>query len=276
MDQKIYEAGFAPGTDITEAFADFVAIVRQLRRDCPWDREQTHSSIKELLIEEAYETVEAIENDDPTELSRELGDLLLHVVFNAVIAEQEDTFNILDVIHLEIDKLVGRHPHVFGETTVSDTSEVLKNWEEIKMQEGGRSSVLDGVPNSLPALLGAQRVQEKAAGVGFDFATADDAWEKVQEELKEFSVEAQTSSNRRANEFGDLLFSLVNYGRLLGLNAEDSLRKTRKKFVTRFQYIEKRLREEGLLLEDVDLAEMDKLWEESKLTKTNTRAQDSP
>ena len=177
-DQKIFNSEFTEDKANVEAYADFVSIVRQLRRDCPWDREQTHESIRHLLIEEAFETVEAIDRGDYDELKRELGDLLLHVVFHSVIAEGEGRFTIRDVIDSETEKLVRRHPHVFGDTKASGTEEVLQNWEQIKLKEGTRRSVLEGVPRTLPSLLRAFRIQEKAAGVGFDFPERTGAWEK--------------------------------------------------------------------------------------------------
>ncbi|HMB93953.1 MAG TPA: nucleoside triphosphate pyrophosphohydrolase, partial [Rhodothermales bacterium] len=212
-EQKIYDATFAEPEDRLEAYADFVAIIKQLRRDCPWDREQTHESVKHLLIEEAYETVEAIDEEDWDELKKELGDLFLHVVFHSVIAEQDGRFTLKDVIEAETDKLVRRHPHVFGETEVDGVGQVLSNWEQIKMQERSasgetRTSVLEGVPTQLPALLRAYRVQEKAAGVGFDFPEQAGAWEKVEEEIAEFHALAESSASdeRKEEEFGDLLF----------------------------------------------------------------------
>ena len=176
---KIYDPQFTEAPERLALYADFVAIVRQLRRDCPWDREQTHDSVKHLLIEEAYETVEAIDEQNWDELRKELGDLLLHVVFHSVIAEQEGRFTLQDVIQAETDKLVRRHPHVFGETSVDGVADVLSNWERIKLTEGEKRSALQGVPGNLPALLRAQRIQEKAAGVGFDFPEESGAWQKA-------------------------------------------------------------------------------------------------
>ena len=270
--QKIYEDGFAEQPDRLEAYADFVAIVRQLRRDCPWDREQTHTSIKHLLIEEAYETVEAIEDGDLDELHRELGDLFLHVVFHSVIAEENGTFTLKDVLASETQKLVRRHPHVFGEEAVSGTGEVLRNWEAIKQQERKEEgeaprSVLAGVPKTLPSLLRALRMQEKAAGVGFDFPERAGAWEKVEEEIREFrdavEAEAGTEEEREA-EFGDVLFALVNYGRKAGLNPENALRRTNDTFARRFRHIEQTLAARDQLFDDVDLDAMDALWDEAK------------
>ncbi|CAN5632036.1 nucleoside triphosphate pyrophosphohydrolase [soil metagenome] len=253
-----------------ERFADFVALVWRLRRDCPWDREQTHDSVKHLTIEEAHELVEAIDNQDPEATKKELGDLLLHVLFHSHIAETEGTFTFLDVIEAEFEKLVRRHPHVFGDVAVTGTGEVLQNWEQIKRAEkdakGLRSSTLGGVPDSLPALLRAQRVQEKAAGVGFDFPEASGAWVKVEEELRELSELAQRKAPTDAleDEFGDVLFALVNYGRFLGLTPENALRRTIAKFVRRFRFVEDSLEATGRELKEASLEEMDQLWDEAK------------
>ena len=273
--KSLYEPQFSEPQDRLDAYADFVAIVRQLRRDCPWDREQTHASVKHLLIEEAYETVEAIDDGDADELKKELGDVLLHVVFHSVIAEQNGTFTLPDVIEAETEKLVRRHPHVFGDVRVEGTDEVLQNWEQIKMKEG-KTSVLEGVPRRLPALLRAYRVQQKAAGVGFDFPDAAGAWEKVEEEIGEFKHLAASgaSDEDKEEEFGDLLFALVNYARFAGLNPENALRRTNAKFVQRFQHIEKRLAEKEQSFSDVDLAAMDRLWDEAKAGEMNGRKEE--
>ncbi|MFB3131955.1 MAG: nucleoside triphosphate pyrophosphohydrolase [Rhodothermales bacterium] len=264
--EKIYDPAFAEPADRLEAYADFVAIVKQLRRDCPWDREQTHDSVKHLLIEEAYETVEAIDEQDWDELKKELGDLLLHVIFHSVIAEQGGRFTLKDVIEAETEKLVRRHPHVFGDVTVDGVDEVLANWEQIKMKEEQKTSALEGVPGRLPALLRAFRVQEKAAGVGFDFPERDGAWEKVEEEIREYRTLAESgaAAQEKEAEFGDVLFSLVNYARFTGVNPENALRRTNEKFGRRFRHIERRLAEQGQSMVDVDLAEMDRYWDEAK------------
>lgn len=261
----MYESGFAETEDRLEAYADFVAVVKQLRRDCPWDREQTHASVKHLLIEEAYETVEAIDEEDWEELKKELGDLLLHVIFHSVIAEEAGRFTLKDVVEAETEKLVRRHPHVFGDTEVADVEEVLANWEQIKQQEG-RQSALEGVPRHLPALLRAHRIQEKVSGVGFDFPERAGAWEKVEEELQEFHDLAaeETPAEALEDEFGDILFALVNYARFVGVNPENALRRTNEKFVRRFQHIERRLADQGRSTSDADLEEMDRYWEEAK------------
>lgn len=243
-----------------------MAIVRQLRRDCPWDREQTHASVAHLLIEEAYEAVDAIDRENWDELKRELGDLLLHVVFHSAIAEQTALFTLTEVIEAETEKLVRRHPHVFGDVEVAGVDDVLSNWEEIKLQEGENKSVLEGIPRHLPSLLRAHRMGDKAAGVGFDFPTPSDAWGKVSEEIREFERMSSSDASRtdREAEFGDLLFALVNYARLTGLNAEDALRETNNKFARRFKYVEESLAASGKSPRDSTLAEMDALWDEAK------------
>lgn len=266
MSDKIYDTGFREASDRMEAYADFVAVVRQLRQQCPWDREQTHASVKHLLIEEAYETVSAIENEDWGELKKELGDLLLHVVFHCVMAEESGRFTTRDVMEAEIDKLVRRHPHVFGDTSVSGVEEVLTNWESIKRADEQRQSVLEGVPKHLPTLLAAYRMQEKAAGIGFDFIRAADAWQKVEEEISEAREAINDAENvaSREAEFGDLLFSLVNYARFAGVNPENALRRTNRKFRRRIKHIERCLSRDGRSMEDATLVEMDYYWEEAK------------
>lgn len=263
---KIFDPQFTEAPDRLEDYADFVAIVRQLRRDCPWDREQSHESIKHLLIEEAYETVEAIDERNWEELRKELGDLLLHVVFHSVIAEQKGEFTLQDVIRGETEKLVRRHPHVFGDTTVKGVSEVLSNWERIKLSEGEKRSALQGVPGQLPALLRAQRIQEKAAGVGFDFPEQSGAWDKVEEEVGELRqvVESAVSPEEKEREFGDLLFALVNYARFIDVTPENALRRTNDRFARRFQHIESRLSDQGRAMADATLEEMDGYWDEAK------------
>ncbi len=252
-----------PGS-VLDQFSAFVEIVRILRTDCPWDREQTHESISHLLIEEAYETLDAIREKNDAEFAKELGDLLLHVVMHSVLAEERGVFALRDVIEKVSAKLVHRHPHVFGETSADNTTQVLQNWESQKMKEG-RTSILEGVPKTLPALLRAQRTQEKAANVGFDWDDRRDVWAKVEEELGELKHELM-SSNRAASadEFGDLLFALVNAGRFEQLVAEESLQATTNKFTRRFQYIEAKAKEMNRNLKDMTLAEMDLLWDEAK------------
>ena len=256
-------------------FTDFVAIVKRLRKECPWDREQTNDSIKANTIEEAYEVVEAIDNKDFEELKKELGDLLLHVVFHTQIAEELKHFNIDDVIDSIQEKLIRRHPHVFGEVQVADSNEVKKNWEEIKLSEG-RDSVLDGVPHNLPALQRAHRLQEKAAKVGFDWEKKEDVWKKVIEEIEEMheieKINSKTSNTENVEalniklekEVGDVFFAMVNYARFLGINPEDALRLTNEKFIKRFNYVQKKVKETGKAINESNLDEMDKYWNESK------------
>ncbi len=252
-------------------FSDFVELVKKLRKECPWDKEQTNDSIKAATIEEAYEVVEAIDHNNYDELRKELGDLLLHVVFHTVIAEEKNHFNIDNVIESISEKLIRRHPHVFGETVINGKEEVKKNWEKIKLSEG-RKSVLDGVPNSLPSLQKAYRIQEKAAKVGFDWEKKEDVWKKVIEEINEMhEIEAfiENSNDERLqtkleDEIGDVFFALVNYTRFLNVNPENALRKTNEKFVKRFNYIEDRLKESGKSFENSNLEELDKFWNESK------------
>ncbi len=263
---KIYDPQFTEKGEAIEAYVDFIAIVRQLRRDCPWDRKQTHESVKHLLIEEAYETVDAIDAGDWNETKKELGDLLLHVVFHSVMAEEAGTFSMKEVIENETEKLVRRHPHVFGDTQVDNVEEVLSNWEKIKLNEGSRKSALEGVPRHLPALLRAHRVQEKAAGLGFDFPTRAQTWEKVEEEIGEFREQAESGASPEAleAEFGDLIFALVNYARFVGVNPENALSRTNDRFIRRFQHIERRFDEQGRTLAGADLDEMDRYWDEAK------------
>lgn len=266
-DAPIYDAEYAD-PDSRREYADFVAIVKQLRRDCPWDRAQTHESVKHLLIEEAYEVVEAIDTEDWDALAEELGDVFLHVLFHSVIAEQEGRFTLADVIEAETDKLVRRHPHVFGDETTDDPDAVAASWEEIKQQEQDDeepSSVLDGVPTQLPALLRAYRSQEKAAGVGFEFLDREAAWAKVEEELAEFRAATdEEGGDRQAAEFGDLLFALANYARQVGINPETALQETNAKFIRRFQHVEARLRDEDVSIEEADLDTAARLWTEAK------------
>ena len=269
MPDPRFDPAFQPDAAMTEALGDFVALVRHLRRDCPWDREQTHASTKHLMLEEAYEAADAIEREDWTELRKELGDVLLHVVFHSVIAEGDGRFSLADVVTGETEKLVRRHPHVFGETVVSGTGEVLANWEAIKQAERAagpdeRAGLLDGVPAALPALLRAHRIQEKVAGVGFDFPDAGEAWGKVEEEIGELRALDGADARAREAELGDVFFALVNYARLTGLNAENALQRTNAKFSRRFGHVEKGLSEAGRVPREATLAEMDALWDEAK------------
>ena len=245
-------------------FTDFVEIVKRLRKECPWDREQTNDSIKANTIEEAYEVVEAIDHKNYDELKKELGDLLLHVVFHTQIAEENKHFNINDVLESIQEKLIRRHPHVFGEVNVANSNEVKKNWEEIKLSEG-REFVLDGVPHNLPAFQRAHRLQEKAAKVGFDWEKKEDVWKKVIEEIEEMhQSEKEESKEHLEKEVGDVFFAMVNYARFLKINPEDALRRTNEKFINRFNYVQKRVKETGKAINESNLEEMDKYWNESK------------
>lgn len=248
----------------TKNFEDLVKIVAILRKECPWDRRQTHESIKDNLIEEAYEVVDAIDDKNLEELKKELGDLLLHVLFHSTLASETDSFTIEDVIYAIQDKLIRRHPHVFGDEEVNDEQQVAHNWESIKMGEG-KKSVLDGIPEHMPALIRAQRMQEKAANIGFDWPSTEPVWDKLEEELQELRDVLVNGDREECRlEFGDLLFSFVNLGRFLKLDAEDSLRLTNKKFDRRFRYVERGLSAEGVTMEEASLDQMDRYWEQSK------------
>ncbi len=243
---------------------EFIEIVRLLRKECPWDKIQTNDSIKEATLEEAYEVVEAIDEKNYDELKRELGDLLLHVIFHSVIAEAENKFTLSEVIELEKEKLIRRHPHIFGEVKVDDHNQVKQNWEKIKLSEG-RKSVVDGIPKELPALLSAYRIQEKVAKVGFEWTTKEEAFNKIEEELKELKNSIENKSiDEIENEFGDLLFSIVNFARLYHINAETSLRKANKKFIQRFKTVEKILKTKNQNISDLSKDELISLWQLSK------------
>lgn len=249
----------------TRSFKDLVEIMTILRQECPWDKKQTHESIKDLMVEEIYEAIEAIDTGDFDELRKELGDLLLHIVFHTEMAREKERFDIGDVIFTIQEKLIRRHPHVFATTQAKDPSAVVRNWEDLKMKEAERTSVLQGVPDTLPALIMAQRMQEKAGAVGFDWKTWQEAWPKLIEEIEEFRQAIENGTDeQRASEFGDLLFSLVNVGRLADLPAEDALRMTNKKFRRRFQFIEAELQKQGKKPSEATLQEMDAIWEQAK------------
>lgn len=249
----------------TKKFDDLVDLVKILRKECPWDRKQTHASLKDHLIEEAYETIEAIDDKDFSELKKELGDVLLQVVFHSIMADEKESFNMGDIVYTIQRKLIRRHPHVFGDTEALDEEQVAENWEKIKLKEG-KKSVLEGIPKHLPALIRAQRMQEKAANVGFDWPEKEQVWEKLEEELQEFKETLnEQDKQKQQEEFGDLLFSLVNVARNYNLVAEDSLRTTNKKFIRRFQYIEEQLDKKKQHISDTSLEEMDRYWNEAKL-----------
>ena len=248
-----------------DAFGRLLSIMDELRAGCPWDRVQTLESLRHLTIEETYELSDAILNNDLQEIKKELGDLMLHLVFYAKIGSEQGAFDIKDVLDGISEKLIVRHPHIYGEVKVADQEQVKSNWEKIKLSEG-KKSVLEGVPGSLPALLKAYRMQEKAGGVGFEWKRKEDVWLKVEEELDELKHEVSTnaSADRIEDEFGDLLFALVNYARYIGVNPEDALERTNRKFRSRFQYIEKIALSHNKQLHEMSLEEMDELWNEAK------------
>jgi XTP/dITP diphosphohydrolase len=252
-----------------ELFEELVQIFKKLRDPnggCPWDLKQTHSSLKPYLIEESYETIDAIESA-PEKLPEELGDVLLQVMLHSQIGADDKRFSISDVITSLSEKMIKRHPHVFGTLEVKDSEGVLKNWEKIKLLEGNKS-VLGGVPVSLPAMIKATRIQEKARGVGFDWDHEAQVWEKVQEEMQEFRQEVAAGNSEKAEaEFGDLLFSLINYARFRNINPEDALEKTNRKFIRRFTYLEEESKKDGKELSRMTLEEMDRYWEDSKQTE---------
>lgn len=248
-----------------QSFGKLLTIMDELRAGCPWDREQTIESLRHLTIEETYELSDAILANDLQEIKKELGDLMLHLVFYAKIGSEQNAFDIKDVLDGIAEKLIVRHPHIYGDVQVDGSDEVKSNWEKIKLSNGSRS-VLAGVPRSLPALLKAYRMQEKAGGVGFEWEKRADVWDKVQEELFELQQEVETNAGvaRIEDEFGDLLFALVNYARYIGVNPEDALEKTNRKFIARFAYIEAEAQKKGFKLHEMTLDEMDALWNEAK------------
>ncbi|WP_149304816.1 nucleoside triphosphate pyrophosphohydrolase [Pareuzebyella sediminis] len=247
-----------------QAFDRLLTIMDELRTQCPWDRKQTMQSLRHLTIEETYELGDAILENDLEEIKKELGDILLHIVFYAKIGSETNHFDIADVCNGICEKLIHRHPHIYGDVEVADEEEVKRNWENLKLKEG-KKSVLEGVPKGLPALVKASRIQDKAAGVGFDWEKPEQVWEKVQEELMEFQDEIRNrDSERMESEFGDVLFSMVNYARFLNINPENALERTNKKFIQRFRYLETKAKEMEKSLKDMTLTEMDAFWEEAK------------
>jgi len=247
-----------------EAFNRLLDIMDDLREKCPWDRKQTLQSLRHLTIEETYELGDAILDNDLQEVKKELGDILLHIVFYAKIGSETNDFDIADVANEICEKLIHRHPHIYGDVKVENEEEVKQNWEKLKLKEG-KKSVLEGVPKSLPALVKASRIQDKAKGVGFDWEEPEQVWEKVQEELQELHDEVQGSDHDKIeSEFGDVLFSMINYARFLNVNPEDALERTNKKFIKRFTYLESKAGEMGKSLADMTLAEMDVFWNEAK------------
>lgn len=247
------------------AFDRLLTIMDELREQCPWDKKQTFETLRHLTIEEVYELGDAILDRDLDEIKKELGDVLLHIVFYARIGSETQHFDIADVCHSICDKLVERHPHIYGDVKVENEEEVKRNWEQIKLKEKGKTSVLQGVPVSLPAMVKANRIQDKVAGVGFDWEEPQQVWEKVEEELKELQTEVSTGDrDKMERELGDVLFSLINYARFLKINPENALERTNKKFIKRFQYLERKSMEINKSLKDMTLAEMDVFWEEAK------------
>ncbi len=247
-----------------QAFERLLDIMDDLREKCPWDKKQTMQSLRHLTIEETYELGEAILDNDLNEVKKELGDVLLHIVFYAKIGSETQDFDIADVCNEICEKLIHRHPHIYGDVTVEDEEEVKRNWEKLKLKEG-KKSVLEGVPNGLPALVKASRIQDKVKGVGFDWEEPHQVWEKVQEELQELQDEVQAgNTDAIESEFGDVLFSMINYARFLKVNPEDALERTNKKFIKRFQYLEQKSNELQKPLSEMTLAEMDVYWNEAK------------
>ncbi len=252
--------------DHLDAFKRLLTIMDELREQCPWDKKQTLQSLRHLTIEETYELGDAILDNDLDEVKKELGDLLLHIVFYAKIGSETNAFDIADVANSICDKLITRHPHIYGDVSVANAEEVTQNWEKIKLKEG-KKSVLEGVPRSLPAMVKASRIQEKASGIGFDWERSEQVWEKLEEELGEFQEEIKGADPDKIEaEFGDLLFSMINYARFLNINPENALERTNKKFISRFTYLENKTKALGKPLETLSLDEMEVFWEEAKNT----------
>lgn len=256
-------------SDPASAFERLLTIMNTLREQCPWDKKQTMETLRHLTIEETYELSDSILDGNIDEIKKEIGDIMLHLVFYTRIASESNAFTIVDVLNGICEKLIHRHPHIYGDISVADEAEVKRNWEQLKLKEGNKS-VLEGVPLSLPALIKASRIQEKARGVGFDWEEKSQVWDKVEEELREFRDEFNTTENKAIDkekaesEFGDLLFSLINYARFIDINPEDALERTNKKFIKRFQYLENKAKEQGKNLKDMTLSEMDIFWNEAK------------
>ena len=247
-----------------QSFERLLNIMDDLRAKCPWDRKQTMQTLRHLTIEETYELGDAILDNDLQEIKKELGDVLLHIVFYSKIGSETNSFDIADVCNEICEKLINRHPHIYGDVKVENEEEVKQNWEKLKLKEG-KKSVLEGVPKSLPALVKASRIQDKVKGVGFDWEEPEQVWEKVQEELQELRDEIETGNQEKMEaEFGDVLFSMINYARFLKINPEDALERTNKKFIKRFQYLESKAAGLGKSLSDMTLAEMDVFWNEAK------------
>ena len=247
-----------------QAFDRLLTVMDELRSQCPWDQKQTMETLRPLTIEETYELADAILDQNTEEIKGELGDLLLHIVFYSKIGSETNDFDIADVLDAVCEKLIKRHPHIYGDVKVKNEEDVKQNWEKIKLKEG-KKSVLEGVPNSLPALVKASRIQDKVAGVGFDWEMPEQVLEKVEEELQEFKTEVdQNNTNAMESEFGDVLFALTNYSRFINVNPEDALERTNKRFIKRFEIMEEMINKEGLSLADMKLSEMDIFWEKAK------------
>lgn len=246
-----------------EAFNKLLDVMDELREKCPWDRKQTNESLRMLTLEEVYELSDAILSQDHQEIKKELGDVMLHLVFYSKIASEQNQFDIADVLNSLTEKLIFRHPHIYGETKVESEKDVLENWEKLKLKEGNQS-VLSGVPTSLPSIVKAYRIQDKVKGVGFEFENAQQVWDKIKEEIIEF--ETENNPIEKEKELGDVLFSIINYARFVGINPDDALAKTNQKFIDRFQKLEKLASEKGLEMGKIDLKTLDNLWDDAKKT----------
>lgn len=244
-----------------EAFGRLLDIMDELREKCPWDRKQTLQTLRHLTLEETYELTNALLNEDLPEIKKELGDVLLHLIFYSKIASEKKAFDIADVINSLNEKLIFRHPHIYADTQVSDEEEVKQNWEKLKLKEGNKS-ILSGVPKGLPSLIKAYRIQDKVRGVGFDFPNADEAWQKVEEEIRE--MKAETDTQKKEEELGDVLFSIINYSRIAGINPDAALERTNAKFISRFQEMEKLAADKRISLADQPLPLLDELWNTAK------------
>ncbi len=254
-------------TERAQAFERLATIMDELRAQCPWDMKQTLESLRYLTIEETYELADSILDNDLNGIKKELGDILLHILFYAKIGSEKNAFDITEVINAQCEKLIYRHPHIYGDVKVADEEEVKRNWEKLKLKEGN-PSVLDGVPRSLPSLVKSMRIQEKARGVGFDWEKPEQVWEKVEEEMQEFKHAAEKGTQEEAvAEFGDLLFSLINYARFKKIDPDEALERTNKKFIYRFNYLEEAAKKSGKSLSEMTLAEMDVYWNEAKKVK---------
>lgn len=244
-----------------EAFGRLLDVMDELREKCPWDRKQTLQTLRHLTLEETYELTDALLNEDLPEIKKELGDVLLHLIFYSKIASEKKAFDIADVINSLNEKLIFRHPHIYADTQVSDEEEVKQNWEKLKLKEGNKS-ILSGVPKGLPSLIKAYRIQDKVRGVGFDFPNADEAWQKVEKEIRE--MKAETDTQKKEEELGDVLFSIINYSRIAGINSDAALERTNAKFISRFQEMEKLAADKGISLADQPLPLLDELWNTAK------------